>query len=154
MQRVFASIAPIASGAVLVVVLTLALMANLMFFTRNFQPLYQHAKVEKDIAEFLLQTPDNERVYAFALKPMFWSYLPDLEYVSIWERDLDAFTPGSLVAFNPPRANSTLFLSMIVRSATFYVRCTTSRILNHLLRTSSRIGQTIGLLGLRTMWLL
>ena len=81
------------------VMVFLVIIMQLALFYRAFRPFYENNKVIKTVAAQMLQYPDK-RIYTFNIDMALMAYGIKNEIVSLWDKKLTEFAPGSLVLFN------------------------------------------------------
>jgi len=75
------------------------LLAQIALITRYFSPIYQANKLEKSVAQTVLDYP-NRTIYTFAIDGALRSYGVKNKLVNLWREPIRKVDPGSLALFN------------------------------------------------------
>ncbi len=75
------------------------LIAQIALITRYFSPIYQANKLEKAVAQTVLNYP-NRTIYTFAIDGALRSYGVKNKLINLWREPIRKVDPGSLALFN------------------------------------------------------
>jgi hypothetical protein len=81
------------------IMVILVIVIQLGLFYRAFRPFYENNKTIRTIAAQMLQYPDKP-IYTFNIDMALKGYGIKNEIISLWDKKLTDFEPGSLVLFN------------------------------------------------------
>lgn len=81
------------------IMVILVIIIQLGLFYRAFRPFYENSKTIKTVAERMLQYPDKP-IYTFNIDMALKAYGVKNEIISLWDKKIQDFNPGSLVLFN------------------------------------------------------
>jgi hypothetical protein len=81
------------------IMVILVIIIQLGLFYRAFKPFYENSKTIKTVSERMLQYPDKP-VYTFNIDMALKAYGVKNEIISLWDKKITDFQPGSLVLFN------------------------------------------------------
>lgn len=77
----------------------LVIIIQLALFYRAFRPFYENSKIIKTVAERMIQYP-GKPIYTFNIDMALKAYGVKNEIISLWDKKIPDFKPGSLVLFN------------------------------------------------------
>lgn len=84
-------------------ILGVTLFCQVFFSVKTLRPTLQRNHLETTIAESIKSVlPAGATVYGFDLDIAMKSYLPDIQFVNLWERRYSTFQEGSFMLFNEP----------------------------------------------------
>ncbi len=82
-------------------ILITALSVQIFFAAKYLAPVLSRNRLENTVAAKLKQVlPPSATVFAFDLDVALRSYLPEVQFLNLWERRYEEFPAGSFVLFN------------------------------------------------------